>query len=144
MRKIVLSMMVVGALLATSCKGEKKDAAKTTEEVKTEVTKEAEKVETKVTEATKEVSEMVESALEGISIPKFENAKVTEHLQSYASYAKEYIAAKGNVLKKPALVKKGAELLAEGKGLVADLDDKSVAKFKSVMNKIQSKMAPSN
>lgn len=137
-------MMVVGALLATSCKGEKKEATKTVEGAKTEVTKKAEKVEAKTEEATKEVSGMVASALEGISIPKFENAKVTEHLQSYASYAKDYIAAKGDVLKKPALVKKGAQLLAQGKNLVANLDDKSVAKFKSVMSKIQSKMAPSN
>lgn len=144
MKKIVLSMMVVGALLATSCKSEKKDAVKAKEEVKTEITKEVEKVETKVEEATKKVSEMVESALEGISIPKFENEKVTEHLQSYAAYAKDYIASKGDVLKKPALVKKGAELLAQGKSLISGLDAKSATKFKNVMSQIQSKMAPSN
>jgi hypothetical protein len=144
MRKILLSVMVVGALLATSCKGEKKAATETVEEVKTEVTKEVEKAKTKVEGTVKEVSDMVESALDSVSIPRFENEKVTEHLQSYATYAKDYIASKGNVLKKPALVKKGADLLLQGKSLMANLDDKSAAKFKSVMSAIQSKMAPSN
>jgi hypothetical protein len=143
MKKIVLSVMVVGALLATSCKGEKKDVKETTEEVKTEIKKEVEKAAVKVEETKKEVSGMIESALDGITIPKFENEKVTKHLQDYASYAKDYIASKGDVLKKPALVKKGAELLAEGKSLVSSLDEKSAAKFKSVMSAIQSKMAPS-
>ena len=147
MKKIVLSVLVVGALLATSCKGEKKEAEKAKDVVKTEVVTDVEEVKTevvtKVEETKKEVSDMVASALEGVSIPSFDNPKVTEHLQSYATYAKDYIAAKGDVLKKPALVKKGAELLAHGKSLVAGLDDTSKAKYKSVLNQIQSKMAPS-
>jgi PBP1b-binding outer membrane lipoprotein LpoB len=138
MKKILLSVMVVGALLATSCKGEKKEVTNVTEEVKTEV----EKVDVKVEEATKEVSNMIDSALEGVHIPKFENEAVTEHLQSYATYAKDYIAAKGDVLKNAKLAKKGVELVSKGKELLGSLDAESAKKFKGVMNAIQSKMAP--
>ncbi|MCI2229061.1 hypothetical protein MC378_07770 [Polaribacter sp. MSW13] len=144
MKKIVLSVFVVAALLITSCKGEKKDAKEVVEGAKTEIKKEAEKVETKLVETKKEVSDKIESALEGVSIPKFENIEVTKHLESYATYAKEYIAAKGDVLKNAKLAKEGVELAKKGKEILASLDDESAKKFKSVMNAIQSKMAPAN
>ena len=131
--------MVVVALIAISCKGEKKDAKDTLKEVTTEVEKE---VETKVEETTKEVTDMVASALEGVTIPTFENVEVTKHLQTYASYAKDYIAAKGDVLKNAELAKQGVALATKGKELLGSLDVESAKKFKSVMNAIQSKMAP--
>ena len=142
MKKIVLSVLVVGALLVTSCKGEKKDAKEAVEGAKTEMKKEVKKVEEKVEEVKKEVSDMVDSALDGIKIPNFENAEVTKHLQSYASYAKDYIAAKGDVLKNAKLAKQGVELAKKGKELLGSLDAESAKKFKSVMSAIQSKMAP--
>ena len=139
MRKIVLSIMVVGALLATSCKGEKKEAKDAAKEVVTKVEKETEKV----VEDTKDaVSDMIDSALEGVKIPSFSNEAVTENLKAYASYAKDYIAANGNVGKISALAPKGAALLAKGKELASKLDVKEMAKYKSVLSSIQSKMAP--
>ena len=141
MKKIVLSALVVGALLV-SCKSEKKEAQKTTEEVKTEVKQEVNNVETKLEEGTKKVSDMLESALEGVSIPKFEDPKVGEFLQGYATHAKEYIEAKGDVLKNAKLAKKSVEYATKAKDIVANLDEESTAKFKSVMSAIQSKMAP--
>ena len=132
--------------LNVSCKGEKKEAEKAKDGVKTEVVTEIEEVKTdvvtKVEETKKEVSDMVASALEGVSIPSFDNPKVTEHLQSYATYAKDYIAAKGDVLKNTELAKRGVELAGEGKKIATTLDAKGVKKFNSVMVAIQAKMAP--
>lgn len=140
MKKIVLSMMVVGALLATSCKGEKKEAKDAAKEVVTKVEKETEKV----VEDTKEaVSDMIDSALEGVKIPTFSNEAVTENLKSYAQYAKDYIAADGNVAKITAMASKGATLLAKGKELASKLDTKELSKYESVLTAIQAKMAPS-
>jgi len=135
MKKIVLSIFVVGALLATSCKGEKKDVKSITKEVVTEVKKE---VVTKVEDVKKEVV----SALEGVTIPSFSNAAVTENLTQYAAYAKDYIAANGNVVKIAGMAKKGADLLAKGKELASKLDVKEMTSYKSVLSAIQSKMAP--
>lgn len=139
MKKIVLSMMVVGALLATSCKGEKKEVKDAAKEVVTKVEKETEKV---VEDTKKVVLDMVDSALEGVKIPTFSNEAVTENLKAYASYAKEYIDAKGNLAKITAMATKGADLLKKGKELAAKLDEKEMAKYKSVLSAIQSKMAP--
>lgn len=151
MKKIVLSMMVAGSLLATSCKGEKKEATDALKEVTTETEKLVEGTEkeaVKLVEGFKKEGEelvnKVDSALEGVSIPKFENAEVTKHLESYATYAKEYIAAKGDVLKNAKLAKEGVELAKKGKELLATLNEESAKKFKSVMSAIQSKMAPAN
>lgn len=153
MKKVILSVFVVGALLATSCKKAKEEAKEvkeTTVETVVKGTEEAadkaaETVDKAVEGAEKAVDkavEAVESALEGVSIPSFGNEKVEEHLKNYASYAKEYIAAKGDVLKNAKLAKKGVELAAKGKELMGTLDAEGVKKFNSVMSAIQSKMAP--
>ncbi|MGJ8743703.1 hypothetical protein [Polaribacter sp.] len=148
MKKILLSIFVVGALLATSCKSEKKEAKETVTETVTETTKtikeNVEKNAEVIEDKMEDVSDAIDSALEGITIPKFEDAKVTEYLQGYAEHAKEYIAAKGNVLKNAKLAKKTVELAKQGKEIVSNLDGKAAAQFKSVMSAIQSKMAPSN
>ena len=86
--------------------------------------------------------EAVESALDGVTIPSFDNKEVEEHLKSYATYAKDYIAAKGDVVKNAALAKKGVELANKGAELVKNLDDEGKKKFNSVMSAIQAKMAP--
>ena len=146
MRKIVLSMLVVGALVATSCKGEKKEVVT---EVKTEVETKVDSLKTEAeatidslkTEA-KEVKEEVEATLEGVTIPDFSNAAVTENLKSYAAYAKEYIDANGDLGKISAIAAKGSELLAKGKELVAGLGADEQAKYSKVLSAIQSKMAP--
>lgn len=153
MKKVLLSMAVV-ALLATSCKEAKKgatdlkDATVETTGKAVEATKEAA---TTVVDGVKDTAEAIvdkvegeqESALEGITIPTFSNEAVTENLTKYAAYAKEYIAANGNLGKISALAPKGAELLAKGKELASKLDAKELAKYKSVLSAIQSKMAPS-
>ncbi|WP_298782406.1 hypothetical protein [uncultured Polaribacter sp.] len=145
MKKVLLSMMVVGALLATSCKSEKKSTLESVKDAKTEMKKElvkkVEEVEEVVEETKTDVSNMINSAIEGVSIPKFENEAVTEHLQTYATYAKDFIAAKGDVLKNAKLAKQGVELAAKGKELLGSLDAESATKFKSVLNAIKSKMA---
>ena len=146
MRKIVLSMFVVGALLATSCKGEKKEVKEEMKEVTTEVKEEVEatvdSLKTEAKEATEEVSDAATSALEGVTIPDFSNAALTENLKSYAAYAKEYIGAKGDVGKISAMAAKGSELLAKGKELAAGLGADEMKKYTSVLSAIQSKMAP--
>ena len=149
MKKVILTMCVAGTLLATSCKKAKeevKDAKETTVEAVEKASDKATEAATKVVEGTEAVvekaTEAVKSAIEGISIPEFKDAKVTEHLKNYASYANDYIAAKGDVLKNASLAKKGVELAAKGKELVASLDAEGVKKYNGVMNAIMSKMAP--
>ncbi len=149
MKKVILTMCVAGTLLATSCKKAKeevkdvKDAAVEVVESTTDATTDAT---TKVVEEAEVVIdkavEAVQSALEGVTIPSFGNEKVEEHLKNYASYANDFIAAKGDALKNAELVKKAAELTTKGKELVGTLDAEGVKKYNSVMNAILSKMAP--
>ncbi|TVZ55799.1 hypothetical protein OD91_1066 [Lutibacter sp. Hel_I_33_5] len=142
MKKLILSVFAVGALLVTGCKSEKKEAKEAATEVVTEAKEVTKEAVTEVKEAAKTVVEKVESALAGVSIPNFENAEVTKHLQNYASYANDYIAAKGDVLKNASLAKKGIQLAAKGKDLLGSLSADDASKFKGVMSAIQSKMAP--
>ena len=88
-------------------------------------------------------NDAVSSALGGVSIPSFANEAVTKNLTEYAGYAKDYIAANGNLAKISALAPKGAALLAKGKELASTLNVQDMAKYKSVLSAIQSKMAPS-
>lgn len=138
MKKVILSVFVVGALLATSCKNTKEDAKDATKEAVEAVEKATEEAK----EATEEAVEAMESAIEGIEIPEFEDPKVGEYLQSYSQYAKDYIEAKGDVVKNSELAKKGVELATQAKDIVANLDEEAAKKFNSVMTAIQSKMAP--
>lgn len=149
MKKVILSVFVVGALLATSCKNTKeeaKDAATDAVEAVENATEEATDAATKAVEETKEATEeaveSVKSAIEGIEIPQFEDPKVGEYLQTYSQYAKDYIEAKGDVVKNTELAKKGVELATQAKDIVANLDEAAAEKFNSVMTAIQSKMAP--
>ena len=164
MKKIILSALVVGSLLATSCKKEKEEAKNTTEktvEATADATKKAvettadatkKAVETTTDAANEAVKEAenavnkaagtIASALDGVSIPDFENDKVEQHLKDYATYAKDYIDSKGDVLKNASLAKKGIALTNEAKGLVSNLSTDDLKKYKDVMTAIQSKMAP--
>ncbi|MDX6746434.1 hypothetical protein SHK09_06500 [Polaribacter sp. PL03] len=187
MKKIVLSVLVAGSLLATSCKEVKKgatdlkDATVETADKAADATTEAagavangakdaagkvvdgakdaantvaegakdaanavvEGAENAVEGAKEAVSSSKDSALAGVTIPSFSNEAVTKNLTEYAAYAKDYIAANGNLAKISALAPKGAALLAKGKELASKLDVKEMAKYKSVLAAIQSKMAPS-
>ena len=154
MKKIILSTMIVGSLLATSCKKAKEGALKITDaakEVSNKTIDATKKVTTKVVDGAKDVTkkvvdgakDVVASVLGGVKIPKFSNPEVTKNLTEYAAYAKDYIAANGNVAKITTMGKKGAELLAKGKVLASKLDAKELGKYKSVLSAIQSKMAPS-
>lgn len=198
MKKVILSLMVVGTLLATGCKkaaeagkdmkdatleaankaadatkdaattvvdGAKeaadkavdatKDAANTVVEGAKDATNKAVDATKDAVDATKDAAnavvdgakdatskagDAINSAIGGVSIPKFENPEVTKHLESYAEYAKDYAANKGDALKKAKLVTKGAALATKGKELLGTLDAASATKFKSVMTAIQSTM----
>ncbi len=146
MKKIILSVLVAGTLLATGCKKAKEagnDLKNATEKAAgkaLDVTKAAGNA--VVDDAANAVGDAIESAISGISIPKFEDPKVGEHLKAYSEYAKDYIANKGDVLKNASLAKKGIELAKKGKEILGSLDSESAKKFKSVMSAIQSKMAP--
>lgn len=142
MKKVILTVLVAGSLLATSCK-KATEASKELKETTEAAVKEGATV---VTEGTKEVvaktTEAVKSVLEGVTIPEFKDAKVGEHLTAYAGYAKEYIAAGTDAYKNTDLMKKGADLLVKGQEIVKGLDAEATAKFNTVMASIGSKMAP--
>ena len=142
MKKIALAGIIIGSFLTTSCKEVTKGASdlknKTVETAGSAVdaTKDA------ANAAADKASDMVSSAIEGIAIPSFANEAITKNLTEYAAYAKDYIAANGNLAKISELAPKGATLLAKGKELASKLDPKEMAKYKSVLSAIQSKMAP--
>ena len=169
MKKVILSALVVGALLATSCKKAKEGANAVVDGAEAVVDKGAEVVTDGanavadgagavvdgVKEGANAVAEgaenladkagsAIKSAVAGVDIPEFEDPKVGEHLQAYSEYAKDYIAKGADAYKDAALVQKGADLLAKGKEIVGGLDAESAAKFNSVVKAIQSKMAPAN
>lgn len=151
MKKVILSVLVFGALLATSCKKAKEatdvvaDGAKSGVNVVTEGAKDGANV---VSDVTKDGASAIVGAvktitgLDGVTIPEFKDAKVGEHLQAYATYAKEYIAGGVDVAKNADLMQKGAALVTKGKAMLAGLDAESATKFKTVMSAIQAKMAP--
>ena len=139
MKKIVLSVLVIGGLVFTSCKSEKKD----TKEVEKVVVKTEKVVKEKVEEVKGDVSKELISAIEGITIPNFSNEAVTQNLLAYAQYAKNYVDAKGNIAKITGMAAKGASLLKQGKELASKLDASELTKYKSVLSQIQAKMAPS-
>jgi len=158
MKKLILSALVVGSLFATSCKKTKdavKDGAEVVKGGANAVAGAAKDGANVVAGAAKDGAnaaaglakdgvDAVKSVvgLDGVSIPEFKDAKVGEHLQAYASYAKEYIAGGADVAKNTELMKKGADLLAKGKEILGGLDAESATKFNTVMTAIQSKMAP--
>jgi len=151
MKKLILSALVVGSLLATSCKEAKEAGKELKEGTETVVNKGAEAVKEgaeAVAEGAKDLAEKAEetltSAIEGVTIPKFEDPKVGEHLQAYSEYAKEYIAKGTEAYKDAAIVKKGEELAAKGAEIVKGLDEESAAKYNSVIKAIKAKMAPAN
>ncbi len=145
MKKVILSILVAGSLLATSCKKEKEaasDAKTTTENVVKETEDAAKKVVEETKETVTEAAGEVQSALEGITIPEFKNPKITEFLKTYSEYAKEYLSANGDVAKITKLSAKGAELSKQGQALSGALDAESAPKYAKVMQAIMSKMAP--
>ncbi|WGH76960.1 hypothetical protein P8625_07410 [Tenacibaculum tangerinum] len=151
MKKVILSLFVVGALLATSCKNTKEDAKDAANDAIEAVDNAAEETKEAVQNAAEETKEAaqdmansVESAIEGITIPEFEDPKVGEYLQSYTEHAKDYIEAKGDVVKNSELVKESAKLAEEAKEILANLDEEATKKFNSTMAAIQAKMAPAN
>ena len=156
MKKIILTVLVAGSLLATSCKEAKKgasdlkDATVDAANKTVDATKDAA---TKTVDATKDAADaVVEGAkelvssevLEGVKLPEFTNPEVTKNLTEYANYAKEYIAANGDLGKISGLAAKGKELLAKGKELASKLDATELAKYKSALAAIQAKMAPAH
>lgn len=154
MKKVILSALIVSSVLAISCKQAKEEtknaveaAVEKTEGAVDKVSESVENAATKVAEKTEEVAgevaKSVESALDGVSIPSFDNKEVEDHLKNYATYAKECIAAKGDALKSASIAKKGAELASKGAELIKNLDAESKEKFNSVMSAIQAKMSAS-
>lgn len=160
MKKVILSALVVGSLLATSCK-EAKEAGKDLKETTETVAKEGAKVVKDGAEAVADgvkegaeavadgakdlaakATETVTSAVEGVTIPEFEDPKVGEHLKSYSEYAKDYIAAGADAYKDVAIVKKGAELATQGAEIVKGLDATAKAKYDGVITALKAKMAP--
>lgn len=142
MKKVILTMCVAGALLATSCK-KAKEEAKDLKETTVEAVKETTDATTEAaTKVVKEVEAAVGSGIEGVTIPDFKDPKVKEYLQSYSEYAKDYVAAQGDATKLTELSKKATDLATKGGAITGSLDAESAVKFSKVMTAIQSKMAP--
>ncbi|OAD45753.1 hypothetical protein [Polaribacter atrinae] len=142
MKKIVVSIFVLGALVFSSCKSETKEVKEVVVETETVNKEELELIDEE--EIEEEVSESLTSAIEGVTIPNFSNEEVTQNLLGYAQYAKNYIEANGDFVKITGMASKGASLLKKGKELTSTLDEGELAKYKSVLSAIQEKMAAAN
>ena len=151
MKKLILSALVVGSLLATSCKDAKKvggdltDTVTNTADKATDLVKDgADAAKDGANAVVDEAAGAVESAVAGVTIPDFKDPKVKEYVVEYVAYAKEYIAGGANVATNSDLMKKGTDLAAKSseimKALGTDADE--VQKFSKVMTAIASKMAP--
>lgn len=142
MKKVILSALIVGSLMATSCKKTKeaaKDVKNSTENVANDVKEGAQKTVEATKEVAKDAADAVESAITGISIPKFEDPKLTEYVKSYTEYAKEYIDAKGDVLKS-GLGEKGAKLAEQAKTAFSNLSPNDAKKYTEFMSAVNTKM----
>ena len=163
MKKVILSALVVGSLLATSCKEAKeganalkdgagavvegganvvKDGAGAVKDGANAVVDGAKDGANAVVDGAKDIAGKAVSAITGVEIPEFKDPAVGAHLQSYSEYAKDYIAAGTDAYKNTELMAKGKDLVAKGTEIVKGLDAESATKFKSVLTAIQSKMAP--
>lgn len=148
MKKVILSVLVVGALMTTSCKKTKevsKDVVNKTEKVVEGVVDghEANMADAAETEAVKKLETALAVARSmGVDIPSFDKPELTQNLADYAVYAKEYLTARGDNAAITKLAPKGAELLKKGQELLKGVDAATVTKFTTVLTAIQSKMAP--
>ncbi len=141
MKKVILSVLIVGSLLATSCKKAKEGAKSVKETTETVVNKTAEGVET-ATEVANQAVKSAESLVAGIEVPSFNNEEVDNYVKSFAEYAKAYIDAKGDVLKGD-LSKKGQELASKASGVISKLNADDAKKLSDFMTGLQAKMVES-
>jgi len=151
MKKLILSVLVVGSLMATSCK-KAKEAGDTLKNGATSVVNEgtdalkngADAVANEAGDLAGKATDAVKSAvgLDGIEIPDFKDPKVGAYLTEYAAYAKEYIAAGAEGYKNTDLMKKGTDLATKAQDVIKGLDAESAQKFSKVLTAITSKMAP--
>ncbi len=149
MKKVILSVLVVGSLLATSCK-KLKEGAKSVKETTETVADKATEVatdaiaETKgaVEATTEKTTDAVKNLVGNIAIPSFGNEEVDSYVKKYAEYAQEYIAAKGNVLKGD-LAKKGQELATKAQGITSKLNADDAKKLNDFLSGLQAKMVES-
>lgn len=125
--------MVVGVLLITSCKGEKKEEVKAIEKVKTEGKK---TIEPKKGEG--------KTVIMGVEIPSFSNKAVETNLKLYALHARKYVSAKGDIAKITAMAPRGKKILNEGREMVSKLSKEEQDMYAKVMAEIQSKMKETN
>ncbi len=185
MKKVILSVLVVGSLLATSCKKVKeganavkegtesvvektgdavkeganavKEGAEKTVDAGANVVKDGVDAVKEGANAVKEGAEgavkagadavkggvnAVKDAVASITIPDFGNEKVNAYAKSYTEYAKEYISAKGNVLK-GGLAQKGQELATKGQEVMKGLDAGTAKKLGTFISQLNEKMVAS-
>ena len=129
MKKLILSALVVGSLLATSCKDGKEAGSELTDTL---------------TEAGSTIEGGADAALglEGITIPDFEDPKAKEYLVEYSAYAKEYIAVGADASENSDLMAKGTALATKSAEVLKGMDAESAQKFSAVLKAIASKMVP--
>ena len=153
MKKLILSVLVVSSLLATSCKKAKEagnavtnGATNLVEEGAKKVEEGATKVSDKAGEMANKTADVVKSAagLAGVEIPEFKDPKVTEYLTEYVAFAKEYIAEGANVASNADLMKKSTDLATKSQEVMKALgtDTEAIQKFTTTLSAIASKMAP--
>ncbi|WP_103072175.1 hypothetical protein [Aquimarina sediminis] len=128
MKKVILSLSLVLAVLAVSCKNEAKsdtqDSSETTEN--TESTEKAEKAEKEEGDTSKESAS---------GVPSFGDEKVQEYVNAYEAYIEDYkkAAESKDMTAFAELGKKGQELATKSQEVMGNLSGDDVKKLSDYM-----------
>lgn len=137
MKKLGLSILMMAALVISSCKNEtKKDIKEETTEIGNEINE-------GLDEAGKELNEFgedVKSAFDDITIPEFDDEKAEAHLRSYAAYVKTQMDKGAENIKNSEFVKETKEFAKKSEMYMENLGEDAKASFKATLDKIDAKV----
>lgn len=137
MKKLGLSILMMAALVISSCKNEtKKDIKEETTEIGNEINE-------GLDEAGKELNEFgedVKSAFDDITIPEFDDEKAEAHLKSYAAYVKSQMDKGAENIKNSEFAKETKEFADKSEKFMENLSAEAKESYKATMAKINEKV----
>ncbi len=137
MKKLGISILVIAALVITSCKNETK------KEINEETTEIGNEINEGLEEAGDELNEFgnnVKSAFDDITIPEFDDEKAEAHLKSYAAYVKTQMDKGAENIKNSEFAKETEEFAEKSEMYMKNLSAEAKASFKATMDKIDAKV----
>ncbi|MBU3010768.1 hypothetical protein KO506_05105 [Polaribacter vadi] len=137
MKKLGLSILIMAALVITSCKNEtKKDIKEETSEIGNEINE-------GLDEAGKELNEFgedVKSAFDDITIPEFDDEEAEANLRSYAAYVKSQMDKGAENIKNSEFAKETNEFADKSEKFMENLGAEAKESYRATMAKINEKV----